>query len=161
MRRTLAPLTILGFLIATGCAGGMPGLGANPAETGGLTIAAGKKYHYKYTPALMGFIDLEIVAYSGNAITYNGRTVLLNKDPQEDKNKTLTLENGVFWPNSEPNPVTKEIGKYAEESVTVGAGTFQCRMVPTENGLSKHWFAGPLLVKIATPLASLEMTSID
>lgn len=41
------------------------------------------------------------------------------------------------------------------------AGTFQCRVVPTNGGLTRHWFAGPMLVKIANPLASMELVSID
>lgn len=159
MRRALAPLSVVGMFLVAGCAG-LPGFASNPADTGGLTIAGGKKYHYKYKPEVMGFIDIEVLAYTGNTITYNGRTILLGKDAQEDKAKTLTLENGVFWPHSEPTPVTKDISKYAEESVTVGAGTFQCRVVASD-GLKKTWFAGPMVVKIANPLASMELVSID
>ena len=130
-------------------------------DTGGLAIAPGKKLHYQYTPAIMGFIDLEVHAYTGDTITYSGRTVLLNQSVQVDTNKTLTRQNGVFWPSKDPNPVTKDIGDYAKETVTTEAGTFECRMVPSADGLTKHWFAGPIVVKIANPLASMELVSLE
>ena len=144
-----------------GCAGLPAGTLPGTAETGGLTIAPGTKLHDQYTPALLGFIDLEILASTGDTVTYSGRTAQLNQPVKVETNKMISRQNGVFWPSQDPNPVTRDIGDYAKETVTVKAGTFDCRMVPSADGTTKHWFAGPIVVKIANPLASMELVSLE
>lgn len=131
------------------------------ADTGGLAIAAGKKYHYKYTPESVGYVDFEIHAINGDAVTYSGKTVITGRADQVDTNKTATKQNGVYWTSSEPNPVTKDIATYPQETVTVKAGTFTCRKVPSADGATMHWFAGPLIVKAANNVVSMELVSVE
>jgi hypothetical protein len=131
------------------------------AANGGLAIAAGKKYHYKYTPESVGYVDFEIHAVNGDAVTYSGKTVITGRADQVDTNKTATKQNGVYWTSTEPNPVTKDIATYPEETVTVKAGTFTCRKVPSADGATMHWFAGPMIVKAANNVVSMELVSVE
>lgn len=131
------------------------------AANGGLAIAAGKKYHYKYTPESVGYVDFEIHSVSGDAVTYSGKTVISGRPEQVDTNKTATKQNGVYWTSAEPNPVTKDIATYPEETVTVKAGTFTCRKVPSADGATMHWFAGPMIVKAANNVVSMELVSVE